>query len=145
VSFSVHTYVLLKEGVSPEVIEQKMPALVEQYAAGQIQAETGISFEDYTRAGNGYNYFLQPIQDIHFKSHLSSEIKPNGNILYVYIMIAIAVFVIIIACIGLFSLSAYMAEQRTKEIGIRKALGSTSSQIMKRQQIIDSNGSLCVL
>jgi len=60
-------------------------------------------------------------------------------------MLALAVFVIIIACIGLFGLSVYMAEQRTKEIGIRKALGSTSSQIVKRQQIIDSNGSLCVL
>ncbi len=137
VSFSVYTYVLLKEGVSPEVIEQKMPALVEQYAAGQIQAETGTSFEAYTRAGNGYNYFLQPIQDIHLKSHLTNEIKPNGNILYVYIMIAIAVFVIIIACINFMNLATAQSSTRAREVGIRKIIGSTRGPLV-RQFLIES-------
>lgn len=43
VSFSALTYVKLSSGVSPCDIETKMPALVEQYTAGQIQAQTGIS------------------------------------------------------------------------------------------------------
>jgi len=137
VSFSVHTYVLLKEGVSPEVIEQKMPALVERYAAGQIEAQTGISFESYTKAGNGYNYFLQPVQDIHLKSHLSSEIKPSGNILYVYIMIAIAVFVIIIACINFMNLATAQSSTRAREVGIRKIIGSTRGPLI-RQFLIES-------
>ncbi len=137
VSFSVHTYVLLREGVSPQSIEQKMPALVEQYAAGQIQAQTGTSFEAYTQAGNGYNYFLQPIQDIHLKSHLSSEIKPNGNILYVYIMIAIAVFVIIIACINFMNLATAQSSSRAREVGIRKIIGSTRGPLI-RQFLVES-------
>ena len=41
-----------------------------------------------------------------------------------------AVFTIIIACVGLFGLSSYTAEQRTKEIGIRKAMGASVLQIV---------------
>ena len=75
ISFSVYTYVVLKEGVSPKDVEEKMPALVEKYAAGPIQARAGISYKEYVAAGNGYNYTLQPIGDIHLHSRLTNEIK----------------------------------------------------------------------
>jgi putative ABC transport system permease protein len=39
-------------------------------------------------------------------------------------------FGIVVACLGLFGLASFTAEQRRKEIGIRKALGSTTSQIL---------------
>ncbi len=51
--------------------------------------------------------------------------QTSGQIFGVFSILAI-----IIACIGLFGLSTYMAEQRTKEIGIRKVLGSTASKIV---------------
>jgi putative ABC transport system permease protein len=51
--------------------------------------------------------------------------KTSGQIFSIFSLLAI-----VIACIGLFGLSAYMAELRTKEIGIRKVLGSTSSKIV---------------
>jgi putative ABC transport system permease protein len=45
------------------------------------------------------------------------------------IFISFAVFAVVIACLGLFGLATYAAEQRTKEIGIRKVLGATVSNI----------------
>ena len=45
------------------------------------------------------------------------------------IFTSLAVLAIVIACLGLFALSAFMAEQRRKEIGIRKVLGATVSQL----------------
>jgi len=132
VSFSVHTYIVVKEGISPGVIEEKMPALVERYAAGQIQAQTGQSFAEYTAAGNGYNYFLQPIKDIHLHSNLNSEIKPNGSITYVYVQIAIAFFLIAIACINFMNLATAQSTSRAKEVGIRKIVGSTRGSLIRQ-------------
>ncbi len=137
VSFSALTYIKLNQNASPDEIETKMPALVEQYAAGQIQAQTGISFSDYTAAGNGYNYFMQPIQDIHLHSNLISEIKPNGNITYVYVQIAIAFFLIIIACINFMNLATAQSTSRAREVGIRKIVGSTRGSLI-RQFLLES-------
>lgn len=129
--FSVYTYVELRGGTDPKAIEEEMPALVERYAAGQIQARSGISYKEYIEAGNGYNYFLQPIRDIHLHSNLTNEIKPNGNITYVYILIAIALFLIVIACINFMNLSTARSASRAREVGIRKIVGSLRSSIIR--------------
>jgi putative ABC transport system permease protein len=132
VSFSVHTYVMLQEGVPPGEVEAKMPGLVERYAAGPIQAQTGLSFKEYVAAGNGYNYFFQPIRDIHLHSNLEAEIKANGNITYVYVLVAIAVFLIIIACINFMNLATARSASRAREVGIRKIVGSTKGLLIRQ-------------
>lgn len=137
VSFSVHTYVMLKEGVPADEVEAKMPDLVERYAAGQIQAQTGLSFKEYVAAGNGYNYFFQPIRDIHLHSNLEAEIKANGNITYVYVLIAIAAFLIIIACVNFMNLATARSASRAREVGIRKIVGSTKGLLI-RQFLLES-------
>lgn len=131
-SFSVYTYIRVREGSKPADLEKKMPDLVEKYAAGQIQARSGVSYKEYVAAGNGYNYFLQPIRDIHLRSNLTSEIKPNGNIKYVYILIAIALFLIVIACINFMNLSTARSVTRAKEVGIRKIVGSLRRSIIRQ-------------
>ena len=132
VSFSVHTYVMLQEGVSHGEVEAKMPGLVKRYAAGPIQAQTGLSFKEYTAAGNGYNYFFQPIRDIHLHSNLEAEIKPNGNITYVYVLIAIAAFLIVIACVNFMNLATARSASRAREVGIRKIVGSTKGLLIRQ-------------
>ena len=137
VSFSVYTYIILRDGTDPRVVERKMPALVEHYAAGPIQARSGISYKEYIAAGNGYDYFLQPIRKIHLYSHLTEEIKPNGNITYVYVLIAIAIFLIVIACINFMNLATAISVTRAREVGIRKIVGSTRGSII-RQFLMES-------
>ena len=129
VSFAASTYLLLKPHTSPEQAEVKFPAIVEKYASGEIQRTFGVSYQDYVKAGNGYFYFLQPLKSIHLESHLEGELGTNGSSNLVYIFMVIAVFVLLIACINFMNLATARSTERAKEVGIRKALGSTKSQL----------------
>ena len=57
-------------------------------------------------------------------ANMYADVQRTGNIFTTF-----AILAIIIACLGLFALSAFMAEQRSKEIGIRKVLGASVSGI----------------
>ncbi|MFT3705396.1 MAG: ABC transporter permease [Agriterribacter sp.] len=57
-------------------------------------------------------------------ANMYADVQRTGNI-----FTSFAVLAIIIACLGLFALSAFMAEQRNKEIGIRKVLGASVTGI----------------
>ena len=82
-------------------------------------------FKNY---GITVKYWLQPITDIHLKSNFSQE---GGDAYeYIYIFLAIAVFVILIACINYINLATARATRRAKEIGIRKTIGSTKGHII---------------
>lgn len=67
-----------------------------------------------------YSFFLDDFYD---SQHLAEE--KLGNI-----FLAFAIFALVIGCLGLFGLSSFTTEQRTKEIGIRKTLGSSVSSII---------------
>ncbi|MFY0628063.1 MAG: ABC transporter permease [Reichenbachiella sp.] len=129
-TFSVITYVKLQKGFDPKVFEEKLPAMVTKYAEGDIQRNIGISYAEYVEAGNGYNYFLQPMRDIYLNSNLQSEFKQNGSYSQVLVFIFVAVFILIIAGINFMNLSTARSTERAKEVGIRKVLGSVRNQLM---------------
>ncbi len=128
--FTCIAYIKSNPGINPEIIQNKLPNLIRQYADGEIKARNGISYDEYIEAGNGYNYSLQPIKDIHLHSNLEGEIKPNGNITYVYIFSIVAVFILVIASINFMNLSTARSTERGKEVGIRKVLGSSRKQLV---------------
>ncbi|MEQ8470781.1 MAG: ABC transporter permease [Marinoscillum sp.] len=128
--FSALTYIQIEGDVNTQEVEDRIQQMIKQYAEGQMQARNGISFDEYIAAGNGYNYFLQPIKDIHLHSQLEGEIKPNGNITYVYIFSIVAIFILVIACINFMNLSTARSTERGKEVGIRKVLGSGKGQLV---------------
>jgi len=63
------------------------------------------------------------------KSHLYN-LEGGGLILYVYIFIAMGIVILIVACINFINLTTACSQRRTKEIGMRKTIGSSRSSIM---------------
>lgn len=124
INFSAYTYLLLHPNTNPAEVEAKFPDLVTKYASGEVSRQFGVSYEEYQQAGNGYRYFLQPIEDIYLKSDLDNEMKAPGSITRVYIFTFIALFILIIACINFMNLATARSVERAKEVGIRKTLGS---------------------
>lgn len=130
-SFSTYTYFKLKPGSDPAAMEAKITKVVDTYAAAQIEKNLGKSWADYSKEGNGYRYFLQPLTGIHLDPvNLEAQMKPGGNRTTVYIMISVAILILLIACINFMNLATARSAERAKEVGIRKVMGSFKQQLI---------------
>jgi putative ABC transport system permease protein len=126
------TYLLLKPGADYKILESKLPGMVEKYMGPQIQQGMGMSLNQFITKGNQMGFALQPLTSIHLGSHSNYELSPPGNSTYVYAFGAIAIFMLLIACINFINLSTASASQRGKEVGIRKVIGSGRFQLIRQ-------------
>ena len=132
-SNNLATYLKLKEGTNPKVIEDKFKEVVDKYLLPQAKAIIQInSIEEFEQAGNKLNYSLMPLTDIHLHSNRRGDLEPNGNIQYVYIFSVVALFILLIACINFMNLATARSANRAKEVGVRKVLGTEKSMLISQ-------------
>ena len=131
-SFNFNTYLKLQEGYDPNDLEAKFPGLIEKYIGPEIQNFMGASLEEFYEAGNDAGFYLFPLLDIHLKSDKLGELTVNGDMKYVLIFTAIAMFILILACINFMNLSTARSAGRAKEVGVRKVMGAYKSQLRKQ-------------
>ncbi len=112
----VYNYLMLPENYSPEQINARFPAFIEKHIGEWAVAER--------------KYELQPLTDIRLHSALENEIAPTFNIVYIQIMIMIAAFILLIACINFMNLATARAIERAKEVGLRKVIGAAKKELM---------------
>jgi putative ABC transport system permease protein len=115
------TFFLLKKGSDPKKLEAKFPAFVSKYIGQGLKA-----------AGFYKKQFLIPVKDIHLHSGMTNNISPTGSITYLYILISIAVFTLLIACINFMNLSTARSSKRSAEVGIRKVLGAEKRSLISQ-------------
>lgn len=118
-SLSLYTYVLLAKGANPDEVEKRFPEMYLQYMDDLSELEN-IKFEPY----------LQPITKIHLHSNLMAELETNNDISYIYTFMAIAVFILLIACINFMNLSTARSMKRAREVGLRKVVGAYRKQLI---------------
>jgi putative ABC transport system permease protein len=80
--------------------------------------------------GNKVKFFLQPLADLHFNEDFRDSYSRKAHLPTLYGLMAIAVFILVIAAINFINLSTAQSIQRAKEIGIRKVLGSSRQGIV---------------
>ena len=132
-SSGMFTYLLLKKGNDYKKLQAKFPAMVEKYMGPQIQQAMGLSLSQFRSKGNDLGFVLQPLTKIHLANYPSNyEMEPGGDMSYVYIFGAVAVFMLLIACINFINLSTASASKRAKEVGVRKVMGSGKLQLVKQ-------------
>ncbi|MCF0073291.1 ABC transporter permease [Dyadobacter sp. CY261] len=113
----IYTYLLLKEGTDARKLEAKFPSFYAKYLQKQMD-------------NANYHMALQPLTSIHLHSNLEYEMSTNGNINTVYIFSAIALLILIIACINYMNLYTARSLKRVREVGVRKAIGSQRLQLI---------------
>lgn len=118
------TFLVLNTGTNYKNLEAKLPAFVEKHMSTEFSKAFGMSLEQFRKKGNNIEFYLQPITSIHLHSEATNELEAGGNVQYVYIFAAIAIFMLIIACINFMNLSTAGGSKRAREVGIRKVMGS---------------------
>jgi putative ABC transport system permease protein len=118
---SFPTYVRLRDGVDARSVERKFPALISMYCSPEDAKKT--------------NYQLQPIKDVYLHSRNILErdgIATKGDYSYTIGLGGIAVLIMVIACFNFANISTALSLYRTREIGIKRTLGSSRSQIFSQ-------------
>lgn len=114
------TYILLPQGYNPNKLEAQFPAFLNRH----------INDGDKYKPSQYTNLTLRKLSDIHLYSHMDDEAEENGNITRVYVFSAIALFILLIACINYMNLSTARSVLRAKEIGIRKVVGAQKKELI---------------
>ncbi len=76
--------------------------------------------------------FLEPMNEWHLYSVYNNGVSAGGKIQYVWMFGLIGLFVLLLACINFMNLSTARSQKRSMEVGIRKAIGSLKSQLIKQ-------------
>lgn len=126
---SLNTFLLLSPQANIKSVENKMQALFEKNTKEQLakaEKEQGMSAK--------IRFGLQPLTDIHLSTKAGADngMESSNNPVYSYILSCIAVFILIIACINFINISVAQSLKRSKEIGIRKVVGSSRKQLIKQ-------------
>ena len=114
---ALYTYALLSPEVEAKIFEQKVQDFRDQYPVFP-----GIISN---------RLFLQPLEGIHLHSHFD-EIEVNNTVANLVILTTLAGFILLLACINFINLATARSAHRAREIGVRKVLGSTKSQLVKQ-------------
>jgi len=137
-SHNFNTYLLLRSGTDYKAFQKNFTTYIDKYVLPEARAFMNIkSMDEFRKAGNYLEYSLIPLTRIHLYSDYSFEMTPPGNIQYVYIFGAVALFILLIACINFINLSTARSANRAKEVGIRKTLG-TERKTLITQFLVES-------
>jgi len=132
VNNSYFTYILLREGAPAEAVAAKMPGLVRKHVGPQVQAAIGITFDEFVASGGKYEFFIQPVRDIHLRSHYDHELEPNGDLSTITIFSLVALGVLIVAVVNYVNLATARSSRRAREVGVRKTVGSHRAQLVRQ-------------
>jgi putative ABC transport system permease protein len=113
------TFLLLNR---PDQINQLQQQVTAYMKTKEVRQQARTEGSDYL------TYHLEPLKSVHLYSALDGW-EPNGNITYIYILGAIALLILVIACVNYTNLATAQSAGRSGEIGIRKVLGAKPWQL----------------
>ncbi|UII26088.1 ABC transporter permease [Fulvivirga maritima] len=113
-----YTYILTNKNVDPEALEAKVNNFSKAY------------LEDYNKGKNlSSEIGLQSLTKIHLNSNLRGETEANGNGKIVNALLIIAIAILMIAIFNYINLSISSSLERSREVGLRKVIGSSQYQL----------------
>ncbi len=121
-----YTYVEFIPGFDPSLLEKPLETFMQKH----------INYK-YNQAGANLVMMFEPLENVHLFSRAMAALDTTGNMTNIYIFSAIALFVLLIACINFMNLSTARSSKRAREVGVRKVIGATEGKL-RRQFLAES-------
>jgi putative ABC transport system permease protein len=115
-SNNYYTYLRLPEGYDPQDLESRFTDFLVKHWNENAESISALN--------------LQRLPDIHLTSNRDGEWRANGSMAVVYTFSAVALVVLLIACINFMNLTTARSTQRAREVGIRKVVGARRDQLI---------------
>ena len=128
-SSNYYTYILLKPGADPALLQSKLKLIITKYYVPMMR-KSGDKMADNLE--KNARLLMQPVGDIHLKSYAIDDGLEKGDIRFVWLFGAIACFILVIACINFINLSTAKSANRAKEVGLRKVVGSGRGGLVRQ-------------
>ncbi|MCC6287603.1 MAG: ABC transporter permease [Chitinophagaceae bacterium] len=125
-----NTYILLRKNADVAKLEPQLNGFMEKYTGPMLKSVVNQGMDEFKKSGGYIKASLTPLTDIHLHSNKMAEIDGNGSAQFVYIFSAIAVLILLIACVNFINLSTARSSSRAKEVGVRKVLGSLKKNLV---------------
>jgi putative ABC transport system permease protein len=128
--YSLYTYVRLHEEADPAAFEEKLKLLADKYVRPSLIKDSGLQLAADRKTEEVFRFMLQPVTDIYLRSDWIYDNSPSASIDNLYILLAVALFILLLACINFMNLSTARSLSRAKEVGVRKTLGSQRGSLV---------------
>ncbi|MEL7045466.1 MAG: ABC transporter permease [Pseudomonadota bacterium] len=112
------TYLRLPEDYDPDNLSSRFEEFLIKHRGEGAPNDTALA--------------LQRLTDIHLTSNRDSEWRTNGSMGTVYTFSAVALVVLLIACVNFMNLTTARSTQRAREVGIRKVVGANRGQVLRQ-------------
>ncbi|MEQ9425768.1 MAG: ABC transporter permease [Cyclobacteriaceae bacterium] len=125
--WNYNPYVRLKPGVNVEALEEKLLVIRDDYVIPHKKKKGEVIVADLLKY---HTFDLQAVGDIHLRSTDVEDVGQRGDMKVVWMFVAIACFILVLACINFINLSTAKSANRAKEVGLRKVVGSFRSHLI---------------
>ena len=129
---SFATYGLVNPGTDIEQLTEKIQAIPPEYAARTTETIFNQTFDDFT-GENGWPLYMTPLTDVYLnETKAGNPVGAVGNVQQIRIFTAIGILTLLLSCINFMNLSTARSANRSKEVGVRKVLGSGRRNLMSQ-------------
>lgn len=127
-NFSYGCFIMLKKGTDPVTVQKKFVKDIFEYRAALDGKSSGVSVQQYMDLYGPTDSLLTPLDEM--KLHVKASWFSNPDFKTLMILFTLSVLIVILSAINFINLKTAQASQRAKEIGVRKAIGSTKTDLV---------------
>jgi putative ABC transport system permease protein len=122
----IQTFVLLNNDIAPDDLEAILPDFIGRYMGEEARQNITYRLQPLLR------WHLYSAADYNIQTAVDRSLMSAGDIQQIYAFAAIAVFILLIACINFTNLATARSVSRSREVGLRKVIGAARKQIIRQ-------------